>query len=492
MAECDGDRTSRKREWSPEAAAAFNRRRRATSSDERLLNNAELESCRYLYSITFEVGPQAVPFVVHAGVLFKRCPALAEAWLGAAVVNDMQTLEERERELPDEDARIFWVFMVWLYTNNLVVPSKNLGAGIDGVKERDSAAIALRLHQKPGTEILPSTLLWSDDDLVELYIFCRRHHVDALANLALSTLSVQNVHFGRTCSTTAVEAAVSAGYNAKLLLGYMIDEANWRIGDTPINDDKWNDFNRHYTRRIKYAREHEKLTYTLFRERPCRYHIHHGEDEQKTCTSLWMHKTSLSEGHPAIYEHLRETGTAFVGANRLRLVLHKGLLLANANFFQGAFSGHFLESSSNAVELVEEDPAIFLIFVHWLYTGQVNIFSPSIINTLAVLGHVAGGEASDEALSQKLVVALSVQHRGEMMQLMLLCGLADRRGVPRLRNEVVNKFIRGRESDWPLPDSALIKLAFDVLPASAHLCKYFAHEAAWFWKAQPVCDLQSL
>ncbi|KAK5690537.1 hypothetical protein LTR97_012090 [Elasticomyces elasticus] len=372
MAECDSDRSSRKRERSPEAAAASNKRRRATSSDERLFNHS---NSRYLYSITFKIGPQAVPFVVHAGVLFKQCPALAEAWLGAAVVNDMQTLEERERELPDEDARIFWVFMVWLYTNNLVVPSKDLGAGIDGVKERDSAAIALRLHQEPGKEILPGTLQWSDDDLVELYIFCRRHHVDALGNLALSTLSVQNVQFGRTCSTTAVEAAVSAGHNAELLFKYMIDEANWRSGDTPVGDDTWNNFDQHYTRLTKAALENDKLTYASFRERPCRYHIHHGEDEQRLCTSLWMHKTSLSEGHPAIYEHLRETGTVFVGAKRLRLVLHKGLLLANANFFQGAFSGHFAESRSNVVELVEEDPAIFLLFVHWLYTGRVDIFS---------------------------------------------------------------------------------------------------------------------
>ncbi|KAK4896378.1 hypothetical protein LTR27_005589 [Elasticomyces elasticus] len=425
MAECDSDRSSRKRERSPEAAATSNKRRRATSSDERLFNHSEFE--RYRTSL------------FHAGVLFKGCPALAEAWLGAAVVDDMQTLEERERELPDEDARIFWVFMVWLYTNNLVVPSKNLGAGIDGVKERDSAAFAVRLHQEPGTEVLPGTLLWSDDDLVELYIFCRRHHVDALGNLALSTLSVQNVQFGRTCSTTAVEAAVSAGHNAKLLFKYMIDEANWRIGDRPVDDDKWSDFNLHYTRLTKDALEHDKLTHASFRERPCRYHIHHGEDEQRLCTSLWIHKTSLSEGHPAIYEHLRETGAAFVGAKRLRLVHHKGLLLANANFFQGAFSGHFAESRSNVVELVEEDPTIFLVFVHWLYTGRVDIFSPLIIDTLVVLGHVAGGEASDDALSQKLMAAFSVKCRGEMMQLMLLCGLADRRGVPRLRNEVVDK-----------------------------------------------------
>ncbi|KAK5743007.1 hypothetical protein LTR17_003020 [Elasticomyces elasticus] len=490
MADCDDDRTSRKRERSADATASSNKRQNSTSVGRRVFHDPAFPCSRYLHPISFKIGPQAVPFMVHAGVLFARCPALAEAWLGAAVMNEMQTLAGTERGLPDEDARIFWIFMVWLYTKDLVMPPKDLGSGISGVKERDGVAVAFRLHQED-TEILPGTI-WSDNDLVELYIFCRRHHVDALANLALSTLAVQNNHLGRTCSATAIETALNARYNATLLIKYMIDEANWNIRDTPVDDDKWSNFNTNYAYLAKHVPEHEKSKHTSFRERPCRYHTHHGEDEQQTCTALWMHKTAIGKGRPQMYEHLRETGTALVGANQLRLVLHKGLLLANAHFFQGAFSGHFAESSSNVVELIEEDPAIFLVFAHWLYTGRVSIFSPTIIETLAALGHVAGGDASDEGMSQRLVAASSSRYRGEMMQLTLLCGLADRREISRLRNKVVDKFIQGRESNWPLPDDALIKLAFDVLPASSHLCKYLAHEAAWFWNAQTVCDLQSL
>ena len=55
--------------------------------------------------------------------------------------------------------------------------------------------------------------------------------------------------------------------------------------------------------------------------------------------------------------------------------LHRALLTNRSLFFRAALSGNFLESSTNTVNLPDEDSEIFEIFVQWLYsTLQENKF----------------------------------------------------------------------------------------------------------------------
>lgn len=53
-------------------------------------------------------------------------------------------------------------------------------------------------------------------------------------------------------------------------------------------------------------------------------------------------------------------------------VLPKNLIIHHSPFFAAALKGSFLESSSNSIKLIEDDPAIFELFVQWLYLGRIN------------------------------------------------------------------------------------------------------------------------
>ncbi|KAL8864393.1 MAG: hypothetical protein Q9198_009892 [Flavoplaca austrocitrina] len=51
--------------------------------------------------------------------------------------------------------------------------------------------------------------------------------------------------------------------------------------------------------------------------------------------------------------------------------VHKGLLTHHSPFFAAALNGFFKESTSNVVELIEDSPEAFNLFVYWLYTGDL-------------------------------------------------------------------------------------------------------------------------
>lgn len=53
--------------------------------------------------------------------------------------------------------------------------------------------------------------------------------------------------------------------------------------------------------------------------------------------------------------------------------IHRDLLTHHSPFFAAALSGSYKESTTNTVELIEDDPGAFTLFVQWLYTGKCEI-----------------------------------------------------------------------------------------------------------------------
>ena len=53
-------------------------------------------------------------------------------------------------------------------------------------------------------------------------------------------------------------------------------------------------------------------------------------------------------------------------------VLPKNLIIHHSTFFAAALNGSFLESSLNSIKLIEDDPAVFELFVQWLYLGKID------------------------------------------------------------------------------------------------------------------------
>jgi hypothetical protein len=71
----------------------------------------------------------------------------------------------------------------------------------------------------------------------------------------------------------------------------------------------------------------------------------------------------------------RDLGTeivqVFVGSKRELFQVHKKLICSVSEFFDKAFKGGFAEASENQMELPEDNPDIFAMFVAWLYKGEL-------------------------------------------------------------------------------------------------------------------------
>ncbi|KUJ22631.1 uncharacterized protein LY89DRAFT_680761 [Mollisia scopiformis] len=81
-------------------------------------------------------------------------------------------------------------------------------------------------------------------------------------------------------------------------------------------------------------------------------------------------------GLPALAPDLgHEIVTILVGSERKKFTVHKRLLCASATMFRGAFSGQFLESQEGTMTLEEDSPAVFALYVEWLYRSSVSVIS---------------------------------------------------------------------------------------------------------------------
>ncbi|KAL8715991.1 MAG: hypothetical protein Q9220_000658 [cf. Caloplaca sp. 1 TL-2023] len=58
------------------------------------------------------------------------------------------------------------------------------------------------------------------------------------------------------------------------------------------------------------------------------------------------------------------------GEERESWTVHTKLLTHASSFFASAFNGSFSEAATKSIELPEDDPDAFRLFVQWLYTGK--------------------------------------------------------------------------------------------------------------------------
>ena len=63
--------------------------------------------------------------------------------------------------------------------------------------------------------------------------------------------------------------------------------------------------------------------------------------------------------------------TIYVGPTKEKWVLHESMLCNQLAFFKGAFQGSFYEGSSKTMNLEEDDPVVFKMFVDYLYNSKV-------------------------------------------------------------------------------------------------------------------------
>lgn len=66
-----------------------------------------------------------------------------------------------------------------------------------------------------------------------------------------------------------------------------------------------------------------------------------------------------------------EVVKVFVGSSRKLFQVHKKPLCRSSEFFDKAFNGGFAEAQDNKIDLPEDSPEIFAVFVRLLYTGRI-------------------------------------------------------------------------------------------------------------------------
>lgn len=405
-------------------------------------------------------------------------------------------------ELRNVEPRTFQLFVPWLYNGVLVPMPRCSGSHVD----LSDARLA------EGEDGLDDMELWADEDLVDLYLFSRNFHLDDLSTKVLATLAWQNQALHRTTCLPAVEKAFKAQLLLKLLCLYLVDEASWYADLSNLDCDNTR-FPRSYVLgALNAGRDglglyNRKDVQNSYAEMPCTYHIHHGKEEQVRCATEGFRDIVPPRNPISISPAMTEMGTLSVGPSHVRVILHKGLVGRVSAYFDGALNGDFAEGSSGRLDLVEEEVPFILTMVHWMYTREISLAFPSQKQILLELvapeqtGQPAvsnTGAGSDVGLGACRADAHHLCERGgnvkvrlpchfeQLADLIALFGLADRRGVRELRNDIMTLLLEQRKTDRPLISTnlVLIKAIQDCLPASSKLWLYIVDEAAHHWSAK--------
>jgi hypothetical protein len=116
--------------------------------------------------------------------------------------------------------------------------------------------------------------------------------------------------------------------------------------------------------------------------------------------------------------------------------VHVGLLLHYSSYFRKALNPVWVEGHTKSITLSEDSPAIFHMFFHWIYTGE-------IYSTLTN-GRIP--------ISFKDILALYV--------------FADARGIPELCNAAVDVFFQKFANEWVFPSPSLAYVYENTLAGS--------------------------
>lgn len=141
--------------------------------------------------------------------------------------------------------------------------------------------------------------------------------------------------------------------------------------------------------------------------------------------------------------------TVLVGPDEKSYSLHKGLLCKHSSYFRAALTGSFVEATTQTVRLDEEDPAIFDLFVTWLYTQCI------------IPNDMSSKDVDWQILAEQYV-------------------FAERRSSPSFKNAIIDTLaVKALDTKQFLPQYGTIKWIWDNTGDGASLRRfmvdYFAH-----------------
>ncbi len=156
--------------------------------------------------------------------------------------------------------------------------------------------------------------------------------------------------------------------------------------------------------------------------------------------------------------------TIYVGDAKNEFHIHQNLLCGASTFFDAAFTSKFKEGSEKKMTLPEDDPEIFGAFVQWLYHQYYEV------------------PASD----------LSHEPARYLTQTMQLFILADKHGVTKLKNGIIDALVRNAQLKKTPPSHFAIHQIYEFTPPSSGirvlLADWYACHAAPWWLQEPTTN----
>ena len=143
--------------------------------------------------------------------------------------------------------------------------------------------------------------------------------------------------------------------------------------------------------------------------------------------------------------------TVHVGKYCKTFSIHRALLCHHSAFFRAALSGKSMEAEEMMVVLDEDDPRLFTLVYHWMYTGDLDSLE----------------------LPSRPVHAV-------LQDLVKLWAFAGKFGMLQLRNHAIDVFHNHTLESWNLVNPHVISLAYSKKTPNAMLKKFIVDFTAGY------------
>ncbi|CAK1356543.1 hypothetical protein CB0940_12153 [Cercospora beticola] len=497
----------------------------------------------YFQALRFRVGKgiRESEFWIHTSVLRERADAFYDKLIDENLLHNISDEDQRQEAILTSCAKsTFRLFASWLYTGQIIaLPLSCRDHPEDFEPENMRRMVA-------GSKISVDQV--HDIDLVRLYKFACDEKIQDVANLVVTTLFVQNDQNGKTASRGAISFLVDNVSRGDPIHMQIVYECCRRMTSRNVVASL-GDFPREYGQNVlkeilkqrekpegpKLSKNQQKKEH---RRQVCEAHAHRTMAEATACQKELVDRTGRKILNSSTHDLYGGVLTVTVGPERLLFTVHKGLVCKHSDYFAGAFPiswSVFKEAQESKVDLHEETVRDFSLFMNWLYEQKLCLpragdysdlddyqdeiefiletVSPkenapasaskdSVADALNTVQNQdakpaldspseAGSEASDDEDSddddEEFGGGLALHPRQQSM-LVDLFAFADRRGVEKLRNDIMTLLARTREDGWRLLSlhHELVDKIYSSLPSSSAMCGFVVDEAVWCWSTNPM------
>lgn len=299
----------------------------------------------------FDVGPDRVPFYVHDQLLEDRqCHDFKQRVDKLACHIENVTVDCWRVELEHEDVSTFHLFLGWLYIGQ-IIPLR-----MDDAQWQKSLELDTTNRIVPAKARRPRDNFVYDDDLARLFVFAAREGVQSLANAAVTCLMVRNARLGQTTTKKVIELLFAAPREeAGSFCDLLVEDAAMRLSEKVVSARTMAFPVAYVTAIMKHLLKDrdegniEKLSKNERRRRICAPHVHATEQEAAACRKSLTDRQAMDiaarkKPGPDLHKPYSSTATIVVGRERLKFIVHKGLICKHSGYFRGAFKAGFAEA----------------------------------------------------------------------------------------------------------------------------------------------------